>query len=292
MSVSEDDGRTWQELPCPPLHDLRLLLAGAYAWLVESTPADHWQPLVNLTAPLGACRLLAGHTLLFSCYAGLQSYSLVDGTRQVLLAGSEGHVAHLALRQAGARCQLWAAKANASGLQYSPDGGANWQELPSPFGILPLVALEAVADRLLAATYDPRQYQVCLWYSIDDGQTWTRSLEASTRWPLVTTCAQPAAVSIGNLLFLERAAGQWQKITVGHDGGAIRRVLSSRQAGQTILYVLTTTGIQVSTDLGASWRQENEGLPVEYVLDIALVGTSLTILLTGGRVWQRELQSE
>src|SRR6185312_11892032 len=127
-------------------------------------------------------------------------------------------ITSLVARQTQGRCDIWVVQADGTGLQHSPDGGEHWRALSAPFGILPLVAFEAVADRLLAATYDPRQYQVCIWYSTDDGQTWVRSLEAATRWPLVATCVQPAAVSVGNLLFLEGDTGQWQKITVGHDG--------------------------------------------------------------------------
>lgn len=300
VSVSSDDGRTWRALPCPPLHDLRvllaapdhLLLAGIYTGIVDATPTRGWLPLRDIIpVELTACKLLSDETLLLSSSTGLIRLSLLDGSQQTLLAGAAGHVAHIALRQGDGRGDIWVAQGDGTGLRHSSANGANWRALPTPFGILPLVALEAVADRLLAATYDPRQYQVCLWYSTDDGQTWVRSLEASTRWPLVATCAQPAAVSIGNLLFLERNAGQWQKVTVGHDGGAIRRVLGLRLADRTLLFVLTTSGIQCSEDLGATWRQENEGLPVEHIVDLALAGTTLSVLLTGGRVWQRALLS-
>ncbi len=298
VSVSNDDGRTWRELPCPPLCDLRILLAHAdhlllastSVGIVSATSTTGWLSLENV-APMAltTCKPISNDVLLFSTSSGLVRLALADGAQQSLLAGEAGHVAHIALRKVGEHCHIWMVKADGTGLQHSPDGGATWRELPAPFGILPLVALEAIADRLLAATYDPRQYQVCLWYSTDNGQTWIRSLEAGTRWPLVATCAQPGAVSIGNILLLEGAAGQWQKVTVGHDGGAIRRVLGLRQADKTHLFVLTTTGIQHSEDLGATWQQENEGLPVEHIVDLALAGSTLTVLLTGGRIWQREL---
>ncbi len=298
VSVSSDDGRTWRELARPPLSDLHIVLThpdhlwlkSVYAGIIPVTPTTGWLPLEqNIPVTPTMYKLISEDTLLYSSDSGLVRKSLLDGTRQLLHAGSAGHSAHIALRQVGAHCHIWMVKAEGTSLLHSPDGGATWRELPAPFGILPLVAFNAIGDRLLAATYDPRQYQVCLWYSSDEGQTWVRGIEASTRWPLVATCAQPPAVSIGNILFLERATGQWQKVTVGHDGGAIRRVLSLQLVGKTLLFVLTTTGIQRSEDLGETWRQENEGLPVEHIVDLAIAESALFVLLTGGRVWRRDL---
>lgn len=293
VSVSSDDGLTWRELPCPPLHDLRrllardehLLLVGTYSGIMHSTPAG-WKSLDNVPEPVTAFALAPNNVLLLSGPAGLSSLSLSDGTAQALLAGQTGQVAHITRRQA----HIWAAGADGRHLLHSANSGASWQQLPAPFGVLPLVALRAMADRLLAATYDPRQYQVCLWHSTDDGKTWVRGVVANTNWPVVATCAQPAALSIGNILFLEEAAGQWRKVMVGSDGGAIRRVLGARLAGKNVLFVLTTTGIQWSEDLGETWQQENAGLPVEQIVDMAVTCATLSVLLTGGRVWQCDLQ--
>lgn len=160
VSVSDDDGRTWYELPWPPLHDLRvvladaqhLLLTGIYTGIVEATPARTWQHLVEIAPALTACSFISADALLFSSPAGLERFSLTDGTRQMLLADELGRVAHIAQRRVDDDLHLWVASADGARLLYSPDGGANWQPLAAPFGILPLVALEAVADRLIAAT--------------------------------------------------------------------------------------------------------------------------------------------
>jgi photosystem II stability/assembly factor-like uncharacterized protein len=297
MSMSSDDGRTWRELASPPLSDLHIALTHAdhlwlksfYGGLFAVTPTTGWLWLEKVPMAPKIYKMLSDDVFFHSSSSGLVRQSLTDGTQQWLLAGSAGHSAHIAVRQVDERCHIWMVKADGTGIQHSPNGGASWRELSVPFGILPLVAFDAIGDRLLAATYDPRQYQVCLWYSSDEGQTWIRGIEAGTRWPLVATCAQPPAVSIGNILFLERAAGQWQRVTVGSDGGANRRVLGLQLGDKTLLFVLTTTGIQCSEDLGATWHQENEGLPVEHIVDLAIVRGALIVLLTGGRVWQREL---
>lgn len=293
VSVSSDDGLTWRELPCPPLHDLRhllardehLLLLGTYSGVMHSTP-EGWKSLNNIPEPLTAFALAPDNALFLSGPEGLNRLSLTDGATQSLLAGQMGQVAHITRRHS----HIWAAGADGRHLLHSANSGANWQQVPAPFGVLPLVALRAMADRLLAATYDPRQYQVCLWHSTDDGETWARGVEARTNWPVVAICPRPAALSIGNILFLEQEAGQWQQVTVGSDGGAIRRVLSVRLAGKSVLFVLTTTGVQWSENMGETWQQENVGLPVEQIVDMAVTCATLSVLLTGGRVWQCDLQ--
>ncbi len=170
---------------------------------------------------------------------------------------------------------------------------------------------------LLLATYDPRQYHVCIWSSIDDGETWERNIEADTQWPLVATCDDPPLMSISNVILLQDATGQWNKVSIGSDSSMIRRVVSlhgnetddrhncSGQDGEdecdgnrgrdkfdpnnTILIALTTTGLHRSDDWGASWQQDHEDLPIEQIIDIAASTTDLYVLLAGGQVWKRSL---
>lgn len=298
LSMSSDDGLTWSELPTPPLHDLRallvheecLLLAGTYSGIVRAAPAAGWEPLERVPQPLTAFAFMPDNALLLSGPDGLVRLSFVDGTQQSLMKGPAGQVAHITLRRVNAVSHIWVASTDGTSLLHSADEGATWQPLPAPFGVLPLVALQAVADRLLAATYDPRQYRICLWYSTDDGKTWIRSMEVSTNWPVVATCTQPPALSIASILFFEHAAGKWQQVTVGHDGSPVRRVLGVQIAEKNILLALTTTGILRSEDMGETWQQENAGLPVSPILDIAITGTTLFVLLAGAQVWQRDLQ--
>ncbi len=300
VSFSTDDGLTWSELPCPPVHDLRvllaredcLLLAGAYAGIVRAAPAGGWERLEGVPQPLTACAFAPDGALFLSGPAGLARLPLEGGAQQMLVEGWDGQVAHITMCPSGGSWHIWAASADRTRLLRSADGGASWQPLHAPFGVLPLVALQAIADRLCAATYDPRQYQVCLWYSTDEGETWVRSLEAGTDWPVVAACAHPPALSLGNRLFLEQSPGQWRQVTVGSDGGGIRRVLGIHLGEKLILCVLTTTGIQRSADVGATWQQDNAGLPGEQIIDIAATGTTLYALLSGGRVCKRDLAGE
>ncbi len=304
VKCSIDDGLTWHELPCPPLHDLRallareacLLLAGTHSGIARFSPVSGWERLAGIPQPLTAFAFAPDDALLLSSPAGLVRLPLEGGMPQMLIEGQAGQVAHITTRPAGESWHIWAASADGARLLHSADGGASWQPLQSPFGILPLVAFQAVSDRLCAATYDPRQYQVCLWYSTDDGATWVRSLEAGTRWPVVAATRSPAALSIGNKLFLEQSPGQWRQVTVGNDGGGVRRMLGVHPdeifvhpGEQSILYALTTTGLQRSEDMGETWQQENTDLPGDQIIDIAATGTTLYALLSGGRVWKRDL---
>ena len=300
VSLSLDDGLTWNELPCPPVHDLRillardghLLLAGPYSGIMQATGAFDWEPLQDVPQPLTALAFAPDNGLFLSSPDGLVRFSLESGEWQILIDGQAGQVAYITMRQEGTSQHIWAASADGTRLLHSIDNGASWQQLPAPFGVLLVVALQATTDRLLAATYDPRQNQVCFWNSTDGGKTWTRGMEATTNWPLVATCSEPAALSVGNILFIEQAAGQWRKVTVGSDSGAIRRVIGTRLAGKRVLLALTTTGIQRSEDLGETWQQENASLPIERIVDIAADGETLFALLSGGQVWKRALQKE
>lgn len=341
VSMSDDDGQTWHDLPCPPVHDLRHLfayegqamLSGAYAGIMQYT-GSAWEALPDLPQALMVTAIAPDGSLLLSSLDGLmrlefeemngRAKSSVDGghrqrspyKRQILVEGQAGKVNFITFRPHGSSWQAWAASEDGTRLLRSDDEGTTWQSLHPPFGILPLVALQAIPQRLIAATYDPRQYRICIWSSLDDGETWERGLEAETQWPLVATCADPPLMTISTIILLQDATGQWNKVSIGNDGGMIRRVVSMQRNGNrrddadrdephgretddgqggrdtsglynTILMALTTTGLQRSDDWGASWQQYNEDLPVEQIIDIAANATDLYVLLTGGQVWKQ-----
>jgi len=297
VSVSYDDGLTWHELPYPPVHDLRHLfifdgrplLTGSYTGITRYTPDGTWQVLQNVEQPLTGTAIAPDGSLWLSSPEGLVRSTDGGQTQQSVIQGQAGQVAHMTFREEGTGWRGWAGSADGTRLLRSDDSGMTWRPLRAPFGILPLAALQATADKLFAATYDPRQYRITIWFSHDDGKTWERGAEAETKWPIVATCKRPALVTTGDVMLLQRTSGQWSKITVGSDSGAIRRVVSAQYNGKTVLLVLTTTGIQRTEDEGATWQHDDTGLPLEQIIDIAATDTTLYILLAGGHVWQREL---
>lgn len=297
MIMSVDDGLSWRSLAGPPLHDLsrlliceqQLLLVGAYSGIWRLTSNGDWGGLPDLPQPLLTVVPSPDGQLLFSGAEGLFCVSLAEQTLRALIEGADGQAMQLTARRIGTACHIWVASVDGQHLLHSADAGATWRTIDLPFGILPLVTLHALPDRLLAATYDPRQYRVCLWYSLDNGVNWTQSAEATTNWPLVATCPDLALLTIGNLLFLEDSAGAWQQHSVGDDGGAVRRVVGVNQAGQRHLFVLTTTGIQHSSDMGTTWQKDDGGLSGKQMLDLTADETWLYVLCAGGQVWKRAI---
>ncbi len=315
VSRSNDGGRTWHELPCPPVHDLtRLqiyekqpLLMGPYAGLVYYTGSD-WKILPDLPQALTSTTIAPDGSLLVSSLDGLMRLALNEGEEpQMLVEGQDGQIGVITFRRNDSGWQAWGASNNGTRLLRSDDEGKTWRTLRGPFGVLPVVALQVIPDRIVAATYDPRQHNICVWSSTDDGENWERGVVAETSWPVVATSDDPPLITMVNRMLVQNDAGKWHEVRVGEDEGMIRRVVTAHQnandaqnapateeeeaapSAPTSLFVLTTTGIQRSDDWGANWRLDNEGVPVEQIIDIATDDTDLYVFLTGGRVWRRAL---
>ena len=115
----------------------------------------------------------------------------------------------------------------------SRDGGQTWYGLAAPFGVSPLVALQAIPGSsnaqsvsLIAATYNERQNTICIWRSDDEGERWTRGADSFTAWPVGRTRAQrrrcwrsaPRSPSASQ-------TATWRQTAVGETG--MRRVASN-----------------------------------------------------------------
>ena len=90
-------------------------------------------------------------------------------------------------------------------------------------------------------------------------------------------------MTIGATITVQQPDGAWRQSTVGQTG--IRRVVS---AGPTLL-ALTADGIWRSDNLGASWTRDDADLPVDQIVDIAIAGGILYVLLAGGHLLSRPL---
>lgn len=284
---SVDQGATWSVLPQPPLHDLRRLfilggeplVVGTHVAPVLYDTRAGWTPLDTAPLPLVGFAIAPDGALFLSSPAGLVSSSDGGDSWQMHIPGTEGAVAHITFRSDGTG---WAGNIDGTYLFHSGDRGLSWQPLDSPFGVLPLVALQATPDLLMAATYDPQRQIAGLWRS-EDGAGWTRGAAMHTPWPLVATQADPPALTLGDTLFMERLAGNW--IHAMLPGSGIRRIAAE---GSTVL-ALTTAGIMRSDDLGLNWVRDDEDLPVAQIMDIAVENSTLYVLLAGGNVWSRLL---
>jgi photosystem II stability/assembly factor-like uncharacterized protein len=276
-------------LPSPPLHDLRILLitrgnplaAGLYSGVWIWRDKTGWDPLETpemvtalVEAPDGAL-VLSGTSGLLRSVAG-------GSTWHSCLPGEDGIVARITFRTGGVG---WAGSADGARLLRTRDSGLTWERLASPFGVMPLVALQVAPDRLFAATYNPPRKTAQLWYSLDDGDSWLRGAEARTNWPVVATSGDPALITLGGNLFLLQADGSWGSCKVGEMGSGVRRIASN---GETIL-ALTNSDLLRTVDRGVLWTIEPNLPPLDEILDIAIDNGKLYLLLSGGRVCARAL---
>ncbi len=299
---SQDGGATWAMVPSPPVHDLRrlvvvgdsVLLAGRFSGVVRYDPTRGWTQ-EPAPAPLTALEVTPNGMLWAAGAAGLEHST--DGGQSWILAleandqreseSSEGYFSHLTFGSGGSG---WAGSADGSRLLHTRDGGSSWDMCEAPFGVLPLAALQVAQGRderhpvLMAATYDPRLQMAQLWRTLDDGLSWERGVQVRTEWPIVATCHAPPLLALGTVLLVERTDGTWVQTGIRQDCH-VRRV----SGDDRVLLSLTTAGIFRSADGGQTWTGEDTGLPIDQIMDIAVAGGAVYVLLAGGMVWSRPL---
>jgi photosystem II stability/assembly factor-like uncharacterized protein len=288
---SDDAGKSWTQLPPAPLHDYHQLLNFCRALLVTGTnspPVIHttigeWNVLDDAPMPMIDLWQTPNGALIGSSSKGLfrsdavgnpwERASESTGVSQMTFIDSEG----------------WAGATSDRPLLRTRDGGRTWEEQVSPFGNLPLIALQVFpgteyrqSSYLMAATYDDRQRAVTVWRS-EDGDSWIRGADSYTQWPLVATLEDPAVVTVGSIISVQQPDGSWRQSSVGES--AFRRVVSDG----AVLYALAVDAIWRSDDMGNSWYRGDDGLSTDQLLDMAIDAGILDVLLTGGRVWSRTL---
>jgi photosystem II stability/assembly factor-like uncharacterized protein len=286
LACSEDRGRTWTALPPPPLQpfhwllplDDAIILAGVHAppFLRFSNGEREGDDELELLLYLGLWKN-GPRSFIASTETGLFLHE--NGIEWEVVADQDGCTTATFLGDDG-----WAGVTSDGQLLRTRDGGRTWSGSPSPFGNLPLVALQAFPNLdggqfgyLMAATYDEQRRSVKVWRS-DDGERWTPGSDSYTPWTLVATLGEPAVVTIGSVITTRQADGTWIQSTAGET--AFRRVISDG----SVLFALALDGIWRSNDTGKSWSRDDEGLPANELLDIAIFDGKLHVLLTGGRL--------
>jgi hypothetical protein len=292
---SRDGGETWIELPPPPVHDLRRLqivdgvplMSGTNSPAISVDANGAWMTLAQTPLPLIGCIAAPNGALFVSSPGGLFVTRDRGASWTAVVASAEGSVNQMTF---GSEGRGWAAVTMDGSLLRTDDSGLTWERLPSPFGVLPLVALQAVSgvanrnsDSLIAVTYDERQQTAVIWHSEDGGERWARGATVRMPWPVVPTCGSPAVVAVGNAITVQQPDGQWQQGTV--DDSGLRRIASDG----SLLFALGADALWRSDDLGLNWTADTSGLPIAQTLDIALDDGTLYALLTAGRLWSRRL---
>lgn len=285
----------WQELPPPPVHDLRRLVAvqGELLALGVQTPPHaiagdgSVRTLDAVPLPVTGVDVTANGRLLVAG-AGKLHFSDDRGQtwRQAQTPG-EVALAYIAVGETGLG---FAASGDGRHLWRTHNHGADWQALAAPFGVLTLAGLFSFEEPLgasgmvAAATYDSRRRVVQIWHSEDEGEQWKRGAALQIDWPRVSGLSEPRLLTLGGYAFVQQPLGNWLQHRVGDGSGVLRLV-----GNWDHLYALTVGGLYRSLDGGVCWTEESAGLPVAQVLDLVLQGETLSALLSDGRIWQRTI---
>jgi photosystem II stability/assembly factor-like uncharacterized protein len=291
VQVSVDGGQTWRALPTPPLHDLRRLLlprgrpmlVGRHTGILSWHDERQWQPLVHAPRPITAVAETRDGVVWASGPAGLARSEDAGATWEIRVPGDAGWVGHITF---DATDTGWAGSADGRRLLRTRDAGQRWESLDPPFGVLLLVALAALSDALLAATYDRRQQRVQLWRSFDAGSSWERGAEVQTVWPNVATSADPPLVTLGSNIFWQSAQRQWNQ-TALESNSLVHRIVGEKRQ----LFMLAADGLYRSADDGQSWTLLRNTPPIDRILDVALDDETLYVLLIGGQLQSCSLSS-
>jgi photosystem II stability/assembly factor-like uncharacterized protein len=283
---SRDSGKTWEQLPLSPLHDLRriqvlngqVIVSGGFSVTLRYDKKQ-WRVMEQVPLPLSLLTHNRQGRLFASGADGL-FISDDDGSQwQQVLSSSQGHLGHMTLRENG---QGWAFNVDSSRILRTSDAGLKWEIAASPLGADTVVALESTPDLVFAATYNPLQQTARLWYSKDDGNKWQRGAEARTAWAIVATYRNPPMVSLGGTILAQQADETWQAAQMPAAAGlAVRRISGIND----LILVLTTRGMLISHDQAQTFAWlEGIDLPVEQMMDFALDDSQIYILSVGGQV--------
>ncbi len=279
------DGWQFEVLPRPPLHDLRqltavgdnLLVYGRYSGAL-AFEGYAWQPLTAVSPPLGLLYSTPSGTLYASSMDGLRRWQ-ADSDWETLIEGQAGYFSQFVMRDDG---RGWACSHDYRHLLRTDNGGVNWQASASPFGVLPLMALEAAPGLVFGATFDARQNTARMWRSQDSGVNWQPGAEVRTPWPLVATHADPPLVALGSMIAVEQQTDHWQR---GEVSGMADFLVRQIAGDSTHLLALTTRGLLHSTDGGLNWSPlEGLDLPADAMMSVAMIGDTVYVLLVGGQV--------
>ncbi len=285
LAASEDRGLTWSLLPPPPIHQLqwllpieeKIVLAGVHSSRVRRFADGRWWNDDAGPNPISGVWRSGDNSYITAAWNGLYHYE--DGIEGLCVSEEANCTRATFLGNDG-----WAGISSDRNLLRTRDGGRTWNGAPSPFGNLALVALQAFPNiddgqfgYLMAATYDESRRAVKVWRS-DDGERWTPGADSFTPWPHVATLGEPGVVTIGSLISTRQRDGSWVQISVGET--PFRRIVTDG----SVMYALALDALWRSDDLGQSWVRDDEGLPSDEMLDVAIFEHRLHVLLTGGRL--------
>jgi len=173
----------------------------------------------------------------------------------------------------------------------SNDGGATWNQGPTPFTIVPgtLVADPTQPSTLYVGTY----YQEGLRKSTDGGLTWSQPIKLQSGVYSLAIDPQKAATlylgSYGAVFKSSDSGSTWTLASGAYFANQILNCLAIDPRNSNTLYAGTDQGLFRTIDGGASWHEFNVGLGEGNVssLEIDKTGTMLHAAV-GGAVFDYE----
>ncbi len=143
-----------------------------------------------------------------------------------------------------------------------------WTQANGPFGA-GFWSIAASGSTVLAATQDG------IFRTVDSGKTWSRSgsgIPANLHPDcLLVTNPYIFAGTIGGGIYRSSNAG----VTWSECNGAALATVNGIASLGTTLAAATEQGIYLSSDTGANWVLENNGIPTSYIYTLVASGTNL-----------------
>jgi len=275
----------WQSLGSPPLADYcrvhtpgdAIFVSGVLSLPQRLNASEGWFMLENCPTPT-------------RIFAEGWDGELIAGTPDGVFASADrGETWHQLSREPSGDWLTiqsdgvgWMATIDGTSLAITRDRGRTWSPLQPPFGVFPIIALQAPSEAggspLLAATFDVTRQSAILWQSTDDGGTWQRGSEASTSSPEIATLADPLAISLGNAIMLRAGDNHWFRTQPGR--GAVRRLAASASG----LIALTHDDLWFKRPDEPAWREIPAPEANRAIVDVSLDRDELVVLLHGNEL--------
>lgn len=273
LAESSDCGTSWTISTVSGLHDLAHLVPVGEELLAWGTMTG----IYGTDAPRPLAVLAAGPdgALIASSPDGLFRSTDRGQTWSTVIDGDAGLVHLVTFRGDG---HGWAASRDGRRLLRTIDG-ETWKSVESEWGSDEVIALCAMGETLLAATYDPSQRAARLWRS-GDGEDWELAAQTPMLAPIVAMCSEPPTAALGRTWLFGDADGGWRQGS--GPSGTVRRIVGR----EDLLVALTDQELAISADRGLTWTPV---AGVEKALDIALTADALGVLFSNRTLQSRPL---
>ncbi|MCB8946744.1 MAG: hypothetical protein H6653_01905 [Ardenticatenaceae bacterium] len=283
LSVSLDNGRSWQSVPALAARRLTWYLPqAAGTWLAVGPEEGVWQ-----TADGGQSWQSIWEDLPVLAVAATPDTVWVSGVDGVAVSANQGNtwqivwqpeVAVTALAVVNGR--LWSG--DASGQVWQQVDGT-WVKTAVPFAGQQLVGfLTPKPDQLLAVSWSASSQMLQLWRLAEADAEWSLWFEqkAGAVLPHVALGEASSLVGLGSYVY-HLAEGRIQREKVGSVAGPVTAVCALPGGG----WLTAVTDKLLHSEDGKAWAALENELPGEAVVSLQVLGNQLMAGTTEGKIW-------